>query len=75
MPSDLRLQVLVLHQEHALAIVDGGVLKLGDAVHDWRVVELSERGLALRQKGEVRQVSLTPAVVKTAQPQPLEATP
>lgn len=73
LPSDLRVQVLVLHQEQALAVVDGGVVQLGDAVHDWRVVEVSERGLALRHQSQIRQVSLTPAVIKTVQPPPLEA--
>lgn len=75
-----RVEVLLLGKSKNLAVVDGITVKVGDMLHDWQVVSLSERGLALRREAQTQHIPLTPGVVKTLRPHavaahPLETTP
>lgn len=75
-----RVAVLLLGKSKNLAVVDGITVKVGDMVHNWQVVSLSERGLGLRRDAQIQHLPLTPAVVKTLRPHavaahPLEMTP
>jgi hypothetical protein len=75
-----RVAVLLLGKSKNLAVVDGITVKVGDLLHNWQVVSLSERGLGLRRDAQTQHIPLTPGVVKTLRPHavashPLEMTP
>jgi len=75
-----RVEVLFLGKSKNLAVIDGISVKVGDMLHDWQVVSLSERGLVLRRNAQIQNIPLTPSVLKTLRPHsaaayPLEPTP
>lgn len=65
---DVRVDVLVLGKDRQLAVINGVMVTPGERLNDWRIVSLTERGVALRRDAQTQLKPLTPAVVKTWRP-------
>ena len=60
----LEVQVLVIGHSRKFAIIDGQLVRLGEAVNGAKLVAFHADGVVLQKDGNKEKLSMTPAVVK-----------
>jgi hypothetical protein len=68
------VQVLIVGRDRQFAVIDGHVLKRGQYMDQWRLVNITDRGVLLSDGDAVRKVSVHPAVVKKIVSRPATGT-